>query len=161
MSLVGGHPYLVRLALYYLVSQDADIKQLLKEATTDTGIYTEHLRRHLEIFQENGELGTVFKEIVTNNQPIKLERKNRQIYQLDSMGLIKITNNFIIPSCRLYQEYFGDRVETLHVTSRQGFHALRFSKPTQYCNSSVLEAAAHYISLPRRAWERDRIRISR
>ncbi|MCM0594426.2 MAG: AAA-like domain-containing protein [Gloeotrichia echinulata DEX184] len=118
MSLVGGHPYLVRLALYYLVSQDADIKQLLKEATTDTGIYTEHLRRHLETFQENGELGTVFKEIVTNNQPIKLERKNRQIYQLDSMGLIKITNNFIIPSCRLYQEYFGDRVETLHVTSR-------------------------------------------
>ncbi|MBN4005696.1 AAA-like domain-containing protein [Nostoc sp. LPT] len=107
MSLVGGHPYLVRLALYYLVCQDATIEELLKEASTDAGIYTEHLRRHLETFQENPELGRVFQEIVTNTQGIKIERKNRQIYQLDSMGVIKINNNFMMPSCRLYHEYFG------------------------------------------------------
>ena len=110
MSLVGGHPYLVRLALYYLVRQDLTIVQLLKEASTDAGIYTEHLRRHLETLQENQELGTVFKQIVTTNEPVKLERKTRQIYQLDSMGVIKITNNLVMPRCRLYQEYFGDRL---------------------------------------------------
>lgn len=110
MSLVGGHPYLVRLALYYLVRQDLTILQLLKEASTDAGIYTEHLRRYLETLQENQELGTVFKQIVTTNEPVKLERKTRQIYQLDSMGVIKITNNLVMPRCRLYQEYFGDRL---------------------------------------------------
>ncbi len=110
MSLVGGHPYLVRLALYYLVRQDLTIVQLLKAASTDAGIYTEHLRRHLETLQENQELGTVFKQIVTTNEPVKLERKTRQIYQLDSMGVIKITNNLVMPRCRLYQEYFGDRL---------------------------------------------------
>ncbi len=110
MSLVGGHPYLVRLALYYLVRQDLTIIQLLKEASTDAGIYTDHLRRHLETLQENQELGTVFKQIVTTNEPVKLERKTRQIYQLDSMGVIKITNNLVMPRCRLYQEYFGDRL---------------------------------------------------
>ena len=110
MSLVGGHPYLVRLALYYLVRQDLTIVQLLKEASTDAGIYTEHLRRHLETLQENQELGTVFKQIVTTNEPVKLERKTRQIYQLDSMGVIKITNNLVMPRCHLYQEYFGDRL---------------------------------------------------
>jgi DNA-binding CsgD family transcriptional regulator len=110
MSLVGGHPYLVRLALYYLVRQDVTIEQLIKEATTDTGIYTEHLRRHLETFQENQELGSVFKGILNTHEVVKLESKNRQIYQLDSMGLIKITNNIVIPRCRLYHEYFCDRL---------------------------------------------------
>jgi hypothetical protein len=110
MSLVGGHPYLVRLALYYLVSQDASIGELLQQATTDTGIYSEHLRRHLETFQENQELGRVFQEIVTNTQGIKVERKNRQLYQLDSMGVIKFNNNFVMPRCRLYEEYFGVRL---------------------------------------------------
>ncbi|SRR5579883_676635 len=110
MSLVGGHPYLVRLALYYLVCQDVTIMQLLKEATTVAGIYTEHLLRHLETLQENQELETVFKQIVTSDEPVKLERKTRQIYQLDSMGVIKITNNYVIPRCRLYQEYFRDRL---------------------------------------------------
>ncbi|MEH1770875.1 MAG: AAA-like domain-containing protein [Nostoc sp.] len=110
MSLVGGHPYLVRLALYYLVCQDATIGKLLDEATTDTGIYSEHLRRHLETFQKNQELGRVFKEIVSNTQGIKIERKNQQFYQLDSMGVIKFSNNFVMPRCRLYHEYFGDRL---------------------------------------------------
>ncbi|MDM9580126.1 AAA-like domain-containing protein [Nostoc sp. GT001] len=107
MSLVGGHPYLVRLALYYLVCQDVTIEGLLKEATRDTGIYTEHLRRHLETLQENQELGRVFQEIVSNTQGIKVERKNRQLYQLDSMGVIKFSNNFVMSRCRLYYEYFG------------------------------------------------------
>jgi hypothetical protein len=110
MSLVGGHPYLVRLMFYYLVRQDAEIDQLLQDATTDVGIYTEHLRRHLETLQDNAELGMVFQEIVRNQQPIRLEKKNRQIYQLDSMGVIKISNNLVMPRCRLYQEYFGDRL---------------------------------------------------
>ncbi|WP_375501357.1 AAA-like domain-containing protein [uncultured Nostoc sp.] len=107
MSLVGGHPYLVRLALYYLVCQDVTIEKLLQEASTDVGIFTEHLRRHLETFQENPELGRVFKEIVSNSQGIKVERKNRQIYQLDSMGVIKFSKNCVVARCRLYHEYFG------------------------------------------------------
>ena len=110
MSLVGGHPYLVRLALYYLVRQDITIEQLIKEATTDTGIYTEHLRRHLETLQENQELGSVFKAILNTKQALKIEQKNRQIYQLDSMGLITINNNIVVPRCRLYHEYFCDRL---------------------------------------------------
>ncbi|NJM21720.1 MAG: hypothetical protein HC836_40150 [Richelia sp. RM2_1_2] len=110
MSLVGGHPYLVRLALYYLVRQDITIEQLIKEATTDTGIYTEHLRRHLETLQENQELRSVFKAILNTKQALKIEQKNRQIYQLDSMGLITINNNIVVPRCRLYHEYFCDRL---------------------------------------------------
>lgn len=111
MSLVGGHPYLVRLALYYLVRQDVPIVQLLTEATTDAGIYTEHLRRHLETLQEHQELATVFHQIVTSNEAVKIERKTKQIYQLDGMGLIKINNdNFALPRCRLYRKYFRNRL---------------------------------------------------
>lgn len=109
MSLVGGHPYLVRLAFYYLVGQDVNFEQLLEEATGDAGIYAEHLRRHLEILQSNQELGTVFKQIVST-KALKIERKTRQIYQLDSMGLIKIDNNVVKTRCVLYQEYFQMRL---------------------------------------------------
>lgn len=65
MSLVAGHPYLVRLALYYLATEDTSIERLLQEAATDTGIYNQHLRRHLETLKENKELATVFKQILT------------------------------------------------------------------------------------------------
>lgn len=109
MSLVGGHPYLVRLALYYLVHQDVTLEQLLEEATGDVGIYAEHLHRHLEILQSNQELGTVFKQILST-EAFKIEQKTRQIYQLDSMGLIKIDNNVARTRHVLYQEYFRKRL---------------------------------------------------
>ena len=109
MSLVGGHPYLVRLAFYYLVRQDVSFEQLLEEATGDVGIYAEHLRRHLEILQSNQELGTVFKQVVSS-EAFKVERTSRQIYQLDSMGLIKVDNNVARVRCVLYQEYFRMRL---------------------------------------------------
>ncbi|PSB26361.1 AAA-like domain-containing protein [Chlorogloea sp. CCALA 695] len=110
MSLVGGHPYLIRLAFYYLASQDKKIEQLLKEATTDAGIYNQHLRRHLETFVNNQELTSVFKQIVNSNYPVKLERKTQQIYQLESMGLIKILGDLVAPRCLLYQKYYQERL---------------------------------------------------
>lgn len=110
MSLVGGHPYLIRLALYYLACQDRKIEQLLKEANTDAGIYNQYLRRHLETLEDNQELATVFKKILSSNKPVKLEYKTLQIYQLESMGLIKIVDDLVTPRCHLYQEYYRERL---------------------------------------------------
>ena len=110
MSLVGGHPYLVRLAFYYLAVQEQKIEQILKTATTDTGIYNQHLRRHLETFINNEELATVFKQILHSDKPVKLECKTQQVYQLESMGLIKILDNFVTVRCLLYQKYYQERL---------------------------------------------------
>ena len=110
MSLVGGHPYLIQLALYYLAAEDKKVGHLLKSATTDEGIYGQHLRRHLENLKDSKELGTLFKQVLNSNQPVKLEYKTQQIYQLEAMGLINVINNLVTPRCHLYREYYRERL---------------------------------------------------
>lgn len=111
MSLVGGHPYLVRLAFYYLVHQEQSRDELIKDASTEAGIYNDHLRRHLETLEQNENLGSVLKKIVTNSEPVYFEQQTKQIFQLDSMGLIKQDGNLVKPRCQLYHLYFRERLK--------------------------------------------------
>jgi hypothetical protein len=104
MDLVGGNPFFTRLAFYYLSRQELSLNQILKNATNDSGIYGQYLREYLETFAENSELMQVFKQILTSNTPVKLAGKS--IYQLERMGLIYQNDSGIIPSYRLYKEYF-------------------------------------------------------
>jgi hypothetical protein len=103
-KMVGGHPYLVRLAMYYISSLKVTLEQLLQEAPTEAGIYSNHLRRHLETLQKSTELALALKQVVTSPQPIELD--SMQIYKLHSMGLVQRQNNYVTPRCNLYREYF-------------------------------------------------------
>lgn len=47
MEMVGGHPYLINLALYYLCREEITLSELLQKALTQKGIYSNHLRGHL------------------------------------------------------------------------------------------------------------------
>lgn len=113
MGMVGGHPYLVRLALYHLTqslgTQYGGLEQLLKDAPTDAGIYENHLRRLWGTLKENPELATALKQVVTATEPIRLE--TMQAYKLYSMGLIKRQGDRVMPRCQLYQQYFRERLE--------------------------------------------------
>ena len=109
MAMVGGHPYLVRWALYRLACQDLTLEKLLQDAPTDGGIYEEHLRRHLRTIQENSELATALKQVVTVTEPVRLE--TMQAYKLYSMGLIKRQGDRVTPRCQLYQQYFRERLK--------------------------------------------------
>ena len=108
-EMVAGHPYLVRLALYHLSQQNLTIQQLIKDAPTNAGIYQQHLLRHLEILENQQELGQVFQQILAS-ELVTLEKKTIQLYQLESMGLIKLEGNSARVSRRLYQLYFSDRL---------------------------------------------------
>ena len=108
MAIVGGHPYLVRWALYRLACQDLTIEKLLEEAATDAGIYEEHLRRHLRTIKENPELVAGLRQVVTATEPVRLE--TMQAYKLYSMGLIKRQGDRVTPRCQLYQQYFRERL---------------------------------------------------
>lgn len=102
--MVGGHPYLVRLAMYYVSSLKVSLKELLQEAPTEAGIYSNHLRRHLETLQKYPELALALKQVVTSPEPIELD--SMQIYKLHSMGLLQRQNNYVTPRCNLYRQYF-------------------------------------------------------
>lgn len=107
-DIVGGHPYLVNLAFCFLVTQNNNLDQIVQEATTDTGIYRDHLRSHLITLGEHPELAHAFKQVINSDQPVTLN--SIVAYELESMGLAKLQGNATTPSCELYRVYFSDRL---------------------------------------------------
>jgi hypothetical protein len=104
MNMLGGHPSLVGLALYEIGSGKMSLDQLLQSAPTEAGIYSNHLRRHLEILKSSPALWEAFRLVVESPKPVELN--SMQIYKLHSMGLVQQNNNKVLPSCHLYREYF-------------------------------------------------------
>ena len=67
MDLVAGHPYLIRLAFYYLKCQELTFTELLETAATDTGIYRDVLQRNLHLLQKDYECVEGFKEVLDSD----------------------------------------------------------------------------------------------
>lgn len=105
IGILGGHPYLIRLALYHISCNLLNLETLLVNASKEFGIYSHHLRRHLETLQQKPSLAASFKQVVNAKKPVNLDPM--QIYQLYSMGLVKLKDNQVIPRCNLYREYFS------------------------------------------------------
>ncbi|MDJ0712804.1 MAG: AAA-like domain-containing protein [Prochloraceae cyanobacterium] len=104
LASIGGHPYLLQLAFYHLASQNITLEKLLQEAPTRSGIYNHHLRRHLANIETNPELAAGMKKVVMADTIVELE--SIIAYKLDSMGLVKLHQNKVTPSCQLYALYF-------------------------------------------------------
>lgn len=104
-AMIGGHPYLIRLALYHLARQDVTLQQLLQDAPTHAGVYSDYLRCCLGNLKQQPELALALKQVVTAQSPIQLESVT--VYQLDSMGLVHLEGNQVTPSCELYRQYFS------------------------------------------------------
>ncbi|OUL18814.1 AAA-like domain-containing protein [Nostoc sp. 106C] len=109
MNLVGGHPYLLEMAFSYLKTHpNITLQQILTEGTTETGIYAHHLREHWLNLQEHPELAVAFKKVVNSTIPVVLEPI--LAYQLQSMGLVKLSGNLVEIRCHLYRQYFRIRL---------------------------------------------------
>jgi AAA-like domain/TIR domain len=107
MGLVGGHPYLVRLALYHIAQHQLTWKELLCTAATEAGLYGDHLRRHLWSLQKHPELATAFAKVVQSEDAVELE--SAIAFKLHSMGLVHLQGNLVVPRFELYRQYFGER----------------------------------------------------
>lgn len=105
IAMVGGHPYLVRLALYSLYRQETTLEQLLHDAPTEAGIYENHLRRHRELLDRDRELQQAWQKVISTSQPVELNPRQR--YKLYSMGLVQRQGNQVMPRCNLYRQYFS------------------------------------------------------
>lgn len=108
MTLVGGHPYLTRVALYQIARGRMTLEKLQQIAPTEEGPYSDHLRRHLLNLQENAQLLAAFKRVLSVDSPVDVG--TAEAFKLRSMGLVKFQGNEVMPLCNLYCEYFGDRL---------------------------------------------------
>ena len=103
MAAIGGHPYLVRRALYEL-SQGQELGPVLAKAATEEGIYGDHLRRQWLLVQQSPDLWAALTAVVRSPEPVLLSPL--LIYKLHSMGLIHRHNNRVTPRCTVYRDYF-------------------------------------------------------
>ena len=101
---VGGHPYLVRLALHEISQNQTPLSDLFESSSLLQGIYSDHLRRLWLALQDNDELVKALKLTTQSQEPVSLDPI--QAYKLHSMGLIDYLNNRVAISCNLYQRYF-------------------------------------------------------
>lgn len=107
-ALVGGQPYLVRLAFYYSWQRGVTLEQLLSTALNSNGIYGEHLQQQWWNLQQNPKLVAAFAQVIKASTPVELHLE--QAFKLQSMGLVNLYGNQATPSCKLYAEYFCARL---------------------------------------------------
>ena len=105
MDLVGGHPYLVRLAMYQVKTRNSTLEEFLVQATVEMSIYSDPLHRLYNILKQSPTLISAYAQVVESAAPISLD--SLQIYQLHSIGLIKHQQNLVSPRCKLYRDYFS------------------------------------------------------
>lgn len=108
MSLVDGHPYLLRKALYEIAGGNLTLEKFIQIAPTDEGPYYDHLRRHLFNLKNDPVLEESFKKVIMSDVPVRID--STQAFKLRSMGLINFQGNDVIPLCNLYRTYFCDQL---------------------------------------------------
>ncbi|MCU0544099.1 MAG: AAA-like domain-containing protein [Oscillatoriaceae cyanobacterium Prado104] len=104
----GGYPYLVQTAFAYLQTPQSSLAKLLEISPTEQSPFINHLRELLGKLELCPKLAEVYLEVVTKNQPARLE--TNQIFKLESMGLVRVENNDCFPRCDLYRQYFSVRL---------------------------------------------------
>jgi hypothetical protein len=104
MALVGGHPYLIRQALYVLATERWSLTRLCEEAGKDTGPFGDHLRRHLWALLQSDRLRAVVARIARGEGC-----DDEGLFQrLLASGLVAgETRASARLRCALYQQYFS------------------------------------------------------
>lgn len=111
LPLVGGHPFLLQMAIYRISIQELTLTELLQSATSEDSIFQEHLRRYLKLLQQDEALWDAMKAVVHSDRPTLLHPTISP--RLLGMGLVRAVNNeanLFTVRCGLYRQYFRDRL---------------------------------------------------
>ncbi|MBD2302208.1 AAA-like domain-containing protein [Nostoc sp. FACHB-190] len=106
IALLGGHPYLVRLALYWVASQRLTSNELFANATADNGPFGNHLRNHLFRLHNKTELVQGMLQVIHQNTC----EDERVFFRLRGAGLVRREGRVVMPRCQLYGEYFRENL---------------------------------------------------
>lgn len=106
MELLNGHPYLVRRALYLISSGRMSLAELLDKATDDRGPFGDHLRYHLFRLHKKSDLIAGLRKAILHNTG----SDPKVFFALRGAGLVRAEGKAIVPRCRLYADYFRERL---------------------------------------------------
>jgi transcriptional regulator with XRE-family HTH domain len=108
MQLVGGHPTLVRIALYHLSQGDLSLDDLIQTANTSDSIFHPYLQQMLVRVQDGPEQMAQLRSLVMADGPITLAPI--AAYQFEATGLIDTTPEGWVMRLDLYRDYFRQRL---------------------------------------------------
>lgn len=105
--LLGGHPYLVRKALYQVTSKQLTAADLFAKAADDQGPFGDHLRYHLFRLSRKPEQKQGFLDVIqTQRCP-----DDDVYFRLRGAGMIGPREGLVVkPRCELYSRYFQERL---------------------------------------------------
>jgi hypothetical protein len=103
VRLLGGHPYLIRKALYQVASGRLTAADLLATAADSTGVFGDHLRHHLFRLTDQPELIEGLRSIIRNGTC----SDERVFFRLRGAGLVRRDGDRVLPRCQLYARFFS------------------------------------------------------
>ena len=102
MDLIGGHPYLVRVALYH-VARGMPLARLLAAAATDEGVFADHLKHLLWRLDQQSELAEAAARVLAAPGPTRLGTE--LAFKLVSLGLVRQRGDDVEAGRELYRRY--------------------------------------------------------
>ena len=106
MTAIGGHPYLVRRALYLVASGQITATDLFAEATQDRGPFGDHLRYHLFRMNDKPALIDGMLQVIRHHTC----PDERVFFRLRGAGLVRRQDQAVVPRCQLYADYFQEHL---------------------------------------------------
>ncbi len=108
MFMVGGHPYLINLALYHLaIAPELTLEKLIADSSNPTGIYADYLRHLLSHLQPFPELTNALQKILQS--PLGADLDHITAYKLEGLGLVNLRGLRCEIACNLYRQYFSQQ----------------------------------------------------
>ena len=104
MDLLSGHPYLVRKALYTLVTERLTLTDLMRVAATSQGPFGDHLRRLQWLLRDDPDLRGTLKQIINQGSC----SDDQRFFRLLRAGLVKGSGQVCKCRCDLYKTYFHE-----------------------------------------------------
>jgi AAA-like domain len=107
MSIIGGHPFLVRLAMFAVAHDRLDLNTLIDTASSRQGIfYQRHLARIETTLNSYPDLLAALANVLGSGEGAILSPRLKG--RLEGLGLVKLNGEFVVPRCDLYRQYFGN-----------------------------------------------------
>lgn len=111
VTLLNGHPYLTRKALYLVASNRLSVSDLFAQATADQGPFGDHLRYHLfRLLQGPPELVAGMRRVLQDN----ICSNEDVFFRLRGAGLVRRPSDdrppAAYPRCQLYADFFRERL---------------------------------------------------
>nr|WP_248277608.1 AAA-like domain-containing protein [Brasilonema sp. UFV-L1] len=141
-EMMGGHPYLISLALYHICQEEITLEALLQKAPTPSGIYSQHIRELLTMLQADPQLMSAMQQVVTVQQSVQLDVL--AAYKLESMGLVQLDGHQAKPSCELYRLFFSQQFGKQNEV--HGYSQSLEEEPRESSHTTETDALSNFVN---------------